>query len=99
MIAMANALQATNPMMAAAQMAAAQQVIAQSQALVMREQHGNALMSPGMMSAAQEKAAAFAAQMNAKAQLAKEAAAEEHFQTQLEINDFPQHARWKVSSA
>ena len=71
-------------------------MIQQSQALVLKEQQSQALMSPAHMNAAQEKAAMFAAQMNAKAQAAKEAAAEEHFQVGPRRLTFRSSARFSM---
>eukprot|EP00897_Mesotaenium_endlicherianum_P008045 jgi/Mesen1/7269/ME000373S06328 len=54
--------------------------------------------TPAATSAA-SKAAAFAAALNLQHNLSKlqQEVVPEHYEAELEINDFPQHARWKVT--
>ncbi|KAG6540139.1 hypothetical protein Mapa_018524 [Marchantia paleacea] len=55
--------------------------------------------SPGSMTDGAARASAFAAALNLQHNLAKiqAEAIPEHYEAELEINDFPQHARWKVT--
>ncbi|KAL2651502.1 hypothetical protein R1flu_019630 [Riccia fluitans] len=56
-------------------------------------------VTPGGMTDGAARASAFAAALNLQHNLAKiqAEAIPEHYVAELEINDFPQHARWKVT--
>ncbi|CAM6083109.1 unnamed protein product [Calypogeia fissa] len=55
--------------------------------------------TPGNLNDGAARASAFAAALNLQHNLAKiqAEAIPEHYEAELEINDFPQHARWKVT--
>ena len=63
--------------------------------------HAAAAVAAAMSASAtpQQRVAAFAASLNAaqRGGGAGGAAGSAHFETEIEINDFPQHARWKVT--
>jgi len=88
----------SNPIVAAAQAAAAQ-VAANAVLALPGSSSSSMLVSSSVISAAQEKAAAFASALNLrnKSLVTPPSEQEAHYSTQLEINDFPQHARWKVT--
>ena len=68
-------------------------------ALAVSDAAAGALALGGANSGAARAAAIFAAALNAKhaAGAARAAKMEAHFESELEINDFPQQARWKVT--
>mmetsp|Transcript_27558 Transcript_27558/g.38040 ORF Transcript_27558/g.38040 Transcript_27558/m.38040 type:complete len:531 (-) Transcript_27558:118-1710(-) len=83
----------SNPMIAAAQAAAAQIAAHQSQAAGVLSTN----LSSSALSQAQQKAAAYAASLGGGAGGTAGGEMEQHFESELEINDFPQQARWKVT--